>query len=279
MLSEKIEAQEFSLKILKGHLKEGRLAHSYLLVGNDPATQQDLAMAFACALNCEKENYFRDCGCASCHKILEHNHPDVFWVRPEQGKQTIKIEAVREVMGQASLKPYEGKWKVFVIDPADGLTLEAANAFLKTLEEPPFQTLFLLLVESKAHLLDTIISRSFEVRLRPVASVREDKLEALKLTLAAYRTKSWDDFLQTLPAKTRDDLSQSFLLVSELVTKILHEKTSTKDAGVELKSWLRAIDYLLESKEAVDGNVNQKLALTRTAMQLEKCLPLRSVAA
>src|SRR5207248_272507 len=115
------------------------------------------------------EKYFDDCVCASCRKSEAGSHPDLHVLGKDLKLKSIKIEEVRDAIADAALKPYEGKWKVFVVLEAGRLTADASNAFLKTLEEPPPHTVFILTVETKAGLLETIQSRGFEVRLKPLA--------------------------------------------------------------------------------------------------------------
>jgi len=97
--------------------------------------------------------------CLTCRKINEEIHPDIHWVRPESKSRIITIDQMRELMQVISLKPTEAAWKVAVIVAADRLNVQAANAFLKTLEEPPPKSSLLLLSTDPERLLETILSR------------------------------------------------------------------------------------------------------------------------
>ncbi|MDD5218921.1 MAG: DNA polymerase III subunit delta, partial [Candidatus Omnitrophica bacterium] len=177
MIWDKIETQPFVTGILKTHVETGRLAATYILSGDVQSGKEEMAQALACALNCEEKKSFESCACASCMKILNGNHPDVRWLgKAEERARSIKIEEVRDMLNWVYLKPYEGEWKVFIVTEADRLTLEAANALLKTLEEPPARTIFCLLVENRSNLLETIQSRSFKLKLRANSNIIEPDL-------------------------------------------------------------------------------------------------------
>lgn len=139
----------------------------YLLTGPDSERRKEIARGFSKALNCDKKNFFADCDCSSCQKINSGNHPDVKWYGVDEDVRSIKIDEIRDLQNWLSLKSYEGKVKVFILNEADRLTTEAQNALLKSLEEPPPQSVFILLAAKKSDLLDTVISRMVEVKMTP----------------------------------------------------------------------------------------------------------------
>jgi DNA polymerase III delta prime subunit len=278
VLSEKTRRQDFARYVLTNHLKNGRLAHTYLLTGQKESGKEDVALDFARALNCEKKNFFSDCDCLSCSKIFRDCHPDVFWSGKDKAQRSIKIEEVRELINAATLRPFEGNWKVFGIFAAEKMTGEAANAFLKTLEEPPAHTVFLLLVETKSYLLETIQSRAFEIRLKPLgdgetAGEERDWIHKMLLSYA-----DWDDFLKGYHEKPREDLKAMLGGLSVyLADRLARVHGADLRPETALSSWLEAVDRVIETKEALDENANQKLALTRLAMRLGKMLPMEGV--
>ncbi len=278
MFSDKTEAQSFAVKVLSAHLKQGRLAHTYLLSGERESGKEDLATAFACAVNCEAGRYFKACECLSCSKIERGIHPDVQWAGEDEDVKSIKIEEVRGMIEQAYLKPIEGKWKVFMVKGADRLTTDAANAFLKTLEEPPANTIFVLLVESRMHLLETIQSRSFEVRLRPLKGAGGDELERFGDLFSRYGGGLWDDFLKGYQEKPREELKKTLIqLLSYLSESLKRRSAGEQSVLADLTGWLGAFDSLMDAKEALDDNANQKLVLTRLGMRLGRSMPLERV--
>ena len=261
MLSEKIEAQDFAVRLLKSHLEKNRLSHTYLMTGEKGSGKEDLALAFAYALNCEAKNYFQSCSCKACRKADAGNHPDLHVLGQDLKVKTLKIEEVRNVIAGASLKPYEGRWKVFVLLSAGRLSQDASNAFLKTLEEPPAHTVFMLTVETKSALLETIQSRSFEVRLKPLRSGDEDIHEIA----SEIRGKRWEDYFEELSKEPKDELKGTLADLLEFFRKRM-ESPMVEDSF----QYVQALDYLLDAQGALDENANQKLLLSRLAMGFKK---------
>ena len=138
--------------------QRGELHHAIILYGPSPALLQHLAVRIAKTLNCLKSTTGDDC--ASCQKIDRRTHPDVHFIEVSGEKKLISIEQIREIVAEATLRPYEGRNKVFIVDPADALSVSGSNSLLKTLEEPPRNTNFLLIARSPDLLLPTIRSRS-----------------------------------------------------------------------------------------------------------------------
>lgn len=163
-----IIGQELAVDLLKKAIEERRLAHAYLFIGPEGTGKSLLATIFAKALNCER-GAVEPCGeCVSCKKIEGGIHPDVVVLSPEGKSSQIGIDPIRRIEGTMSLKPYEGRTKVFVIDGADKMTEEAANSLLKTLEEPPKDTVLLLLASNMFKLQPTIVSRCQKVLFHPL---------------------------------------------------------------------------------------------------------------
>ncbi len=155
-------------EILRQALKNGRLAHAYLFEGPEGVGKKLMALALARALFCDSGN---GCGeCAACRKVDHLNHPDLHILSAE-GTQ-IKIDQVREIQRDLSLRPMEGTIKVCLIDGAEGLNPAAANALLKTLEEPRPGTLIILLSAKPETLLDTIRSRCQRLKFNRLSRVR-----------------------------------------------------------------------------------------------------------
>lgn len=169
-----VVAQDRAVEFLRRSLDEGRLAHAYLFSGPRHVGKMTLAQNLAQAVNCEEEN--RPClNCRSCRRIASGNHPDVQVIGRQEGsaetpKKEISIDQIRQLQHAASLKPYEGRYRVFIIDGAEHLSEEGANSLLKTLEEPAPNVILVLLTTDYGLLLPTIISRCQRVELFPVPS-------------------------------------------------------------------------------------------------------------
>ncbi|MDD4879679.1 MAG: DNA polymerase III subunit delta' [Candidatus Omnitrophica bacterium] len=164
----KVIGQELAAGLLKKAIEEKRLAHAYLFIGPEGVGKSLLAKVFAAALNCEKGGA-EPCGeCVPCKKIEAGIHPDVVILSTEGKSSQIGIDAIRRIEGAMSFKPYEGRTKVFTIDGADKMTEEAANSLLKTLEEPPKDTVLVLLASNMFKLQPTIVSRCQKILFHPL---------------------------------------------------------------------------------------------------------------
>ncbi|MCM8779746.1 MAG: DNA polymerase III subunit delta' [Candidatus Omnitrophica bacterium] len=159
-----LKAQDKAVYLLESILKSRRIAPALLFWGEEGVGKKLAAVNFAKALNCLENNVSPCQECASCRKIDNHNHPDVFFLPKDDLSEAIKIEEIRQLQKIASLKSLEAKKKVFIIDQAHNLTPEAANAFLKILEEPPADTLFILITSKPELMFSTIRSRCQSVR-------------------------------------------------------------------------------------------------------------------
>lgn len=141
----------------------GRIVHALLFTGPHGTGKQTMAELFARAVLCRGEGHARPCdACDSCKKCLNGSHPDVHILAPE--KNSIKVDAIRDLNRAMGLASYEGGRKIAIIRRADCMNENAQNALLKTLENPSGDALFFLLTESPGALLPTIVSRCLEVR-------------------------------------------------------------------------------------------------------------------
>lgn len=193
--------QEQGVGLLQRSLERGRLAHAYLFTGHELSELEAIAQTLARTLNCQqpvraKSGVAIDCcdKCINCRKIANGNHADVRWVRPESKSRIISVEQMRELMQVINLKPTEAEYKVAVIVAADRLNVQAANAFLKTLEEPPAKSVLILLSTEPQRLLETIISRCLRLNFagdgpRPLAPEEMEWLAAFS-EMAAAEQKS-----------------------------------------------------------------------------------------
>ncbi|MEA3470707.1 MAG: DNA polymerase III subunit delta', partial [Thermodesulfobacteriota bacterium] len=162
-----IYGQERQKAVLKSAMERGRVSHAYLFHGMKGVGKKTTAEIFAKALNCEEEGFDSCDSCSSCVKMDHGNHPDFVLIEPEGF--FIKIEAVRGLQGQIKFRPFEGKKRVFVIADAERMNSPAANALLKTLEEPTSSNI-LILISSRPHELPrTVVSRCQRLRFNPLS--------------------------------------------------------------------------------------------------------------
>jgi DNA polymerase-3 subunit delta' len=175
--------------ILTRQIEGGKVSHAYLFTGQDSELKRLCALEFIKTLNCtgSPEPHIRPCGkCHSCINISKGNYYDIHFIdfkkqaeidnKPEdkltgqaKQKQALGLDLISGYMlSKISLKSVEAKWKAFIIDPADKLTPEASNALLKTLEEPPDNTIIILIAKHKETIIPTILSRCQTLFFGPI---------------------------------------------------------------------------------------------------------------
>ncbi len=160
-----ILGQQQATRFLRGSVESGRVSHAYLFVGPPGAGKKSAGKAFACALLCDD----RGCGaCSTCGRVRRGAHPDVRIIEPE-GVQGYVKDQVTSLIRDVWLAPVEGRRKVYLIESADLFGESSGNAFLKTLEEPPDDTVLILMAHTLDAVLPTIVSRCQTVRFRRLA--------------------------------------------------------------------------------------------------------------
>ena len=194
-----ILGQEHALLLLQKTLISTRIGQAYLFYGPSGVGKRLTALQFAKALACRVASAEACDTCTACHKIATGNHPDLIFVSPDGA--SIRIEHIRAVQRQLSYKPYESQYTTVIIDGCESLTPPAANALLKTLEEPPESALLLLLTSKKDALPLTIISRCQLVPFRPLTPAHicailvqqgmDQATAAIASTLAEGRLDTW----------------------------------------------------------------------------------------
>ncbi len=159
-----IHLQQGPINLLTASLAKGRISQSYIFVGARSVGKTRLAKTFAALLQCLEPVTGPTggpdaCGkCLSCKRVMAGSHPDVTFLRP-LGTE-IRVAQVRQMQELAMLHPYLGKWRIFIIDPADRLNESSSNSLLKILEEAPEMVVFILVVEQLERVLPTIRSRA-----------------------------------------------------------------------------------------------------------------------
>lgn len=154
---------------LQNAIKLNKVSHAYIFNGEKGSGKRSLAQEFAMALQCECEGE-KPCGCCrSCKQAENENHPDIIRVTHEK-PNSIGVENIREqLVSDIMIKPYSGSYKVYIVPDAEKMTVQAQNALLKTIEEPPAYVVILLLATNADILLPTILSRCVTLNIKPVA--------------------------------------------------------------------------------------------------------------
>ena len=187
-----IYGHERQIAILQKAIAQKRVGHAYLFSGIDATGKRTLAGEFAKVLNCETADNLHDaCGkCSSCLKAQHKSHADMIFI--EADGQFIRINAIREIQERMKFKPLEGRWRSVIIDAADRMNDHAANALLKTLEEPSASNILILISSRPYSMPATIISRCRHMRFNPLTTnavtrylVEQRGMEQQKSTLLA----------------------------------------------------------------------------------------------
>ncbi len=241
---------------LQTAIQTGKLSHAYLLEGPRGVGKSEIAKRFAGALLCGKADM---CGqCASCKKMLAGSHPDLIWidnsVAAKENKKSLSIDAIRFLKSDAFVKPFESRYKIYIIPDSDKMEPPAQNALLKILEEPPKYCTIILLCENKMHFLPTVLSRCtvFQLKrltLEEIAQYAEKKYGQRPGELSQFEglPRLVDLYLgdAELLEKKRDAISQ--------LTGFLSGKS-----GI-----IPFSDYLESRKEELDGILEDYMTFVR----------------
>ena len=219
-------------QLLRKAAELGKTPHALLFYGQGASGKRALALEFIKLLNCQDKNFeSRPClTCRSCSDIEKNVHPDLTIVEPQEGKE-IKISQIRDLQNSLSLKPYSAPFKAAIIDKAHLLNQEAQSAFLKILEEPRGNSLFILVSEYPEMLLPTILSRVERIRFSS-PSVRE-------------KTKEEKEVIEKITKLSRQNLLARFQYAKELA-----------DSSADLKGILDI--WLSFFRETLLGVINGK---------------------
>ena len=283
-----IKGQSRAVKVLKKVLAEGRLGQAYIFLG-PKAGRKELALNLAKAVNCLQSKEGEPCEkCSSCRKVTSLNHPDVRLIEPEG--LSLKIGQMRWLQDQISLKPFEGKKKVYIIEEAEKMTSEAANSLLKTLEEPPGESLLILGTSNLFALFPTIISRCQLLRLNSPSlekgelEKREGILELLKKGLSLNREELFT--LSREFSRSREEMREILNLILTWHRDILVLKESEEvrllffpEREKELREeenkfssqdLEKSIQCILEAKKFIERNANLRLVFEVMFLKLAR---------
>jgi DNA polymerase III subunit delta' len=243
--------------------KADRLSHALLIHEAPGAGGNWLAKWVAQLVLCQKPAQAPCGACPGCHRVVTAQHPDLLVLQPLEESTQIRIEQIRELSEELSLTAHQGAYKVAVITPADTLNRFAANALLKTLEEPPARTLLMLVVTQPSRLPATILSRCQRIRVR--APVRQEAVAWLEATQGA--SGDWNAVLDTIgeaPMLAADADPKAVVQVATEVRRALEEAaagggdpvaTAERWSRAELPLRLRCIEnWLTERIRAQSGS-------------------------
>lgn len=270
--------QEIAKRILRNQLDKGQLSHAYLFSSPSSALSKQAALFLAQAVNCGSEA--KPCGqCLSCRQIEAGVHADVRQVGPEGA--SIKLQQIKAILAEAVLTPNVGPYRVFIIEGAELLTREAANALLLTLEEPPSFDLFILTaagpvlptIESRCQLLrfPSTGDTSLDTGQEASRLYAEQLLEEIEQTPLSERAKLVDK-LEKEDINLAEVLAQLLLIYRDLsLWQLTQETHLIRDAarverllpGVAARQvdLLAATEAIIDVQRRLQNNVNKRLAL------------------
>lgn len=294
-----IYGQDHLLAQLEASLRRGRPAHAYLLVGPTHVGKMTLAINMAQAVNCLQGPGVPCGSCPQCGRISQGQHADIRVVtlnsNEDQGpnRTVIGIDDIRDVLRQVYLNPYEGAFSVVIIDPAESMSEDAANALLKTLEEPPPQVLILLLTSNEEALLPTVRSRCRRMQLLPLRKNQVvDKLigehqaqpqDAERLARLSRGCFGWaisalaqesevlqrrEEELNRLNQACQSGLDSRFALANEVATLFYQDREAAKESLYQWLRWWRDLLLIKEGGEEYIHNTDRADPLRLQATQL-----------
>lgn len=255
-----VKGHDWAVERLRSAIIHQRVGHAWLFTGPSQVGRTHLARLFAQALNCESEYpENRPCGtCRKCKLIASGRHPDLILVEPtmgNRGNETLKIDQIRELQQDLNRTAMEGPFKIAIVSRFDSANPSAANAFLKTLEEPPPNVVLILTASESDALLPTINSRCRSINLRPVPLKIIEEHLVMDLGVPTERAKTlahlangrigWaieaaadENALETYTAKTQQ--LTDILKMGKVERFKLAEKLATKPENLHelFKTWL-----------------------------------------
>lgn len=184
-----IIGQEQIKEHLQNALSTGKISHAYIINGERFSGKEYIAKVFAQALQCEAEGVEPCQECHSCKQALSDNQPDIIRLLHEK-PNTISVDDIRaRINGDIAIKPYSSPYKIYIINDAEKMTVQAQNALLKTLEEPPAYAVIILLTTNVNSLLQTILSRCVILHMKPVADELVKKFLMEKMQVPDYKAE------------------------------------------------------------------------------------------
>lgn len=232
-----IIGHEQIIEHLQNAVSSKKVSHAYILNGPDDSGKRMIAEAFAMALQCEKHGVDGCMECHSCKQAMSKNQPDIIYVTHEK-QNTVSVDDIRrQIKDDVDIKPYAGPYKIYIVDEAEKMNIQAQNALLKTIEEPPAYVVILLLTTNADTFLPTIRSRCITLNLKAVADEVIQKYLMEHCQIPDYQAKVCTAFAQGNVGKAvKLASSESF--------------NDIKNSALQLIRRLRDID-LYEMLEAV----------------------------
>ena len=265
-----IIGHEDTIERLKQAAGSGKISHAYCIAGEAGVGKNHLARRFAMAIQCEKHTGDACMECPSCKKAMSGNHPDIIYIRHEKAG-SIGVDEIREqLVNDIEIKPYESRFKIYIVPQAQLLTPQAQNAMLKTLEEPPEYGCIMLVTDNKDLLLPTISSRCSFINVEAISEEQIKKYLVEEMLVPENEARlqaafaqgnigkarmmaSSPDFLEKLQEclrylKKSKDLDSASRI--ELDKKIALDKQGIYEYLDIFEMWFRDVLYYKASRDA-----------------------------
>ena len=233
-------------EMVKDHFKRAienhKISHAYILTGEAGMGRKSIANAFAMTLLCEKGGSEPCMSCHSCKQVMSGNHPDLIYVTHEK-PGSIGVDDVREQINDTiMIRPYSSYYKIYIVDEAEKMTVQAQNALLKTIEEPPSYAVIILITTNQEAFLPTILSRCVQMKLKPLKD----------FTIKSYLTQNLhiaEKDADICAAFARGNLGKAIHLASSDEFKELFQKVMVLVKNVGTMDISMLLDCIREMKE------------------------------
>ena len=232
--------------MIKDHFKKAiennKISHAYILTGEAGTGRKSIANAFSMALLCEKGGKEPCMVCHSCKQVLSGNHPDLIYVKHEK-PNSIGVDDIREQINDTiMIRPYSSYYKIYIVDEAEKMTVQAQNALLKTIEEPPSYAVIILITTNQEAFLPTILSRCVQLKLKPLKDFTVKSYLVEHLGVAEKEA-------EICAAFARGNLGKAIHLASSDEFKGLYYKMMALVKNVESMDIVDLMDRIREIKE------------------------------
>ena len=220
--------------LMKAAIKNKKISHAYIINGEEGAGKMMLAEAFAATLLCAAEGEDACGQCKSCAQAANRNNPDIIYVTHE--KEAISVDDIREQINDTIvIKPYSSKHKIYIVDDAQKMNVQAMNALLKTIEEPPSYGVIILLTTNADKFLPTILSRCVQIDMKPIKDEQIISYLRKKYDVVDYQAQVCAAFSQGNLGKAISLIgSEDFNLIKERVLKLVKRLESYDSYNIDM---------------------------------------------
>ena len=233
-------------EMIKDHFQKAienhKVSHAYILTGEAGTGRKSITNAFSMALLCEKGGKEPCMVCHSCKQVLSGNHPDLIYVKHEK-PNSIGVDDIREQINDTiMIRPYSSHNKIYVVDEAEKMTVQAQNALLKTIEEPPAYAVLILITTNQEAFLPTILSRCVQLKLKPL---KDSTVKGYLVEHLGIPEKEAD----VCAAFARGNLGKAIHLASSEEFKELYLKVLVMIKQIESMDIVELLEKIKEMKE------------------------------